>query len=124
MTTEKMYMGDESDWRAVWPKPGSAETSRNYINRRNPFTITTNSDGTKTITKNPPSRDRQVGGDHYKKAPSNMQPWDIIDAWGLDFYAGSVLSYLLRHPSKGGKEDLQKARHYLDKMIEGYEDAS
>ncbi len=47
-----------------------------------------------------------------------MQPWAIIDAWGLDFYAGNVLKYILRAKHKGGLEDLQKARHYLDKMIE------
>lgn len=65
----------------------------------------------------------QVGGDHYKKAKaSNMQPWEIIDAWELDYYAGNVLKYLLRHNYKGGKEDLKKARHYLDKMIEDYDD--
>lgn len=61
---------------------------------------------------------RQVGGSHYKEKGSSMQPWAIIDAWGLDFYGGNVLKYLLRAKHKGGLEDLQKARHYLDKMIE------
>ena len=66
-----------------------------------------------------PAIERQVGGDHYKKAGNNMQPWDIIDAWKLDFYEGSVLSYLLRSKYKGERlKDLQKIQHYLDKMIE------
>jgi hypothetical protein len=69
------------------------------------------------------SRDTQVGGDHYRQVP-NMQPWDIIDAYGLDYYAGNVLKYLLRHKKKNGKEDLEKARHYLTKMIDSYADAS
>ena len=65
---------------------------------------------------------RQVGGDHYKKQGASMQPWAIIDAWGLDFYAGNVLKYILRHQYKDGVEDLKKARHYLDRMIEKAED--
>ena len=66
--------------------------------------------------------DTQVGGDHYKKQGASMQPWAIIDAWGLDFYAGNVLKYILRHQYKDGVEDLKKARHYLDRMIEKAED--
>lgn len=58
----------------------------------------------------------QVGGSHYQKG--SIQPWDIIDAWGLDFYEGNVIKYLLRWKHKDGVEDLKKARHYLDKLIE------
>lgn len=61
--------------------------------------------------------DIQVGGEHYRQ--TGIQPWDIIDAWGLDFYAGNALKYLYRAGRKGPKvEDLKKARHYIDKMIE------
>ena len=66
------------------------------------------------------AKERQVGGQHYKKF-TGYQPWDIIDVYKLDYYAGNVLKYLLRHPQKNGKEDLMKARHYLDKMIEDYD---
>src|SRR5579859_7365880 len=38
---------------------------------------------------------RQVGGDHYTK--HTLQPWDIIDAYGFDFYEGNALKYLLRY---------------------------
>lgn len=62
-----------------------------------------------------PASERQVGGDHYRKF--KIQPWDIIDEYGLTFYEGSALKYLLR--SKSDRlEDLKKARHYLDKLIE------
>lgn len=58
----------------------------------------------------------QVGGSHYQAlAP---QPWDVITSWGLSFLAGNVIKYVARAPAKGGIEDLQKARHYLDKLIE------
>ena len=60
--------------------------------------------------------DRHVGGSHYKK--HSIQPWDIIDGYKLGFYEGNVLKYLLR--DKGNKkEDLKKAIHYLEKIIEG-----
>jgi len=74
------------------------------------------------IAKEASTLTRQVGGDHYKKQGATMQPWAIIDAWGLDFYAGNVLKYLLRHQYKDGVEDLKKARHYLDRMIEKYDE--
>ena len=63
------------------------------------------------------TRDAQVGGEHYRKF--KIQPWDVIDEYGLSFYAGNALKYLLRAGNKGSKvEDLKKCRHYLDKLIE------
>lgn len=59
---------------------------------------------------------KQVGGEHYNKH-GNIQPWDIIDNYGLNFYEGNALKYLLR--SKGDRvEDLEKAKHYIEKEIE------
>lgn len=64
------------------------------------------------------SSTKQIGGSHYKK--HIIQPWDIIDEYGLGFYEGNVLKYLLR--DKGNKrEDLEKAVHYLEKMLEDLE---
>lgn len=57
----------------------------------------------------------QIGGAHYVKYA--IQPFDIIDCYGLSFYEGSALKYLLRHRDKNGVEDLKKARHYLDVLI-------
>lgn len=60
-------------------------------------------------------RNKQVGGDHYKKHV--IQVWDIIDAYDLNFWEGNALKYLLRQ--KGNRvEDLQKAIHYLEKEAE------
>jgi hypothetical protein len=59
-------------------------------------------------------RKKQVGGSHYKD--HKIQPWDIILEYGLDFWEGNALKYLLR--SKSNRlEDLKKARHYLDEVI-------
>lgn len=73
----------------------------------------------KTFFGGKPATERQVAGDHYKRA---IQPWDIISEWELNFWAGNALKYLLRYPHKGRKEDLEKARHYLDYLIENYEE--
>lgn len=58
----------------------------------------------------------QIGGSHYAK--HKTQPWDLVDEYGLDFYEGNALKYLLRWKDKGGVEDLKKCRHYLDRLIE------
>ncbi len=64
---------------------------------------------------------RQVGGNHYKRA---HQPWEIIEEWNLNYWAGNVLKYLLRYPYKNGVEDLKKAQHYLEYLIKKEEDAA
>lgn len=66
-------------------------------------------------------RDAQVGGDHYTRF--NIQPWDIITEYELNFFEGSVLKYLLRWRRKNGLEDLHKARHVLAKLISDVENS-
>lgn len=63
--------------------------------------------------------DIREGPSHYVRCA--IQPWDIIDANGLDFYEGNVLKYLLRWKNKDGVKDLYKARHYLEKLISVHE---
>jgi len=63
-----------------------------------------------------PANDIQIGGTHYKD--KGLQPWDAIAAWDCGFLDGNVIKYVVRYRSKGGVEDLKKARHYLDKLIE------
>jgi hypothetical protein len=67
------------------------------------------------------ARESQVGGDHYKSKA--IQPWDAMQAWMskeafMGFLQGNVIKYVARWQEKGGYDDLRKARHYLDKMIE------
>ena len=59
---------------------------------------------------------KQVGGNHYTSL--DIQPWEIIERNKLGFFDGNALKYLLRFRAKGGVEDLEKAKHYLDKLIE------
>ena len=58
----------------------------------------------------------QVGGDHYKS--KNIQPWDFIAANGIGYFEGNIVKYVCRWKDKNGIEDLYKARHYLEKLIE------
>ena len=60
--------------------------------------------------------DKQVGGSHYKKM--KIQPSTFINDNRLLFAEGSVIKYICRHKDKNGKEDLEKAKHYIDMIIE------
>lgn len=53
----------------------------------------------------------------YYVGKGNLRLFDIIDAFDLDFYEGTVLKYLLRWRRKGGVEDLRKAHHALGELI-------
>ena len=60
---------------------------------------------------------------HYNQG--NIEVIDAIEDWGLDFNAGNVVKYVSRHQHKAEPlEDLKKARWYLDRIIEGFENGS
>lgn len=59
---------------------------------------------------------KQHGGDHYRKL--KIQPIQYIEANGLGFHEGNVLKYITRWKDKNGVEDLRKAVHYLELLIE------
>ena len=61
------------------------------------------------------ANDKQVGGSHYK---TKIEPWDAITDWGLGYLDGSAVKYLSRWHKKGGVQDLEKAVHFLQKLIE------
>lgn len=60
--------------------------------------------------------DTQVGADHYRTFP--IQPAEFIHRNGLSFLVGNVVKYVCRYKAKNGKEDLLKARHYIDLLLE------
>lgn len=62
------------------------------------------------------SLDRQVNGSHYKNF--KIQPVEFIHANGLDFLQGNIIKYIMRHKAKHGLKDLEKAKHYIDLLIE------
>lgn len=62
---------------------------------------------------------KQVGGTHYKGA--QFQPWDIFMQYGLDPWSANVVKYILRFPKKAGKQDLEKAKHYIEFLLANYD---
>lgn len=66
--------------------------------------------------REPAANTRQEGGNHYKTLA--IQPWDYIIQNNLGFLEGNVIKYVTRWKEKEGLQDLQKARHFLDKLIE------
>tara|TARA_R110002153_G_scaffold114365_3_gene257043 strand:+ start:6822 stop:7037 length:216 start_codon:yes stop_codon:yes gene_type:complete len=61
--------------------------------------------------------DIQVGGNHYKDM--KIQPAEYIMANGIGWAEGCAIKYLSRWKVKGGVEDLRKAKHFIDLIIEG-----
>ena len=60
----------------------------------------------------------QVGGDHYSKMA--IEPWEYAEKNNLSFLEGTVIKYISRHKSKGGIEDLKKAKHCIDLLLKSY----
>ena len=71
------------------------------------------------------ANDRQVAGDHYKNM--GVQPWKAMESWltpeqFAGFLRGNAIKYLARCDVKGGLDDIKKARHYIDKLVEVSDD--
>lgn len=66
------------------------------------------------------TKDKQVGGSHYKSLA--IEPSEYAMKNGLGFAEGNVVKYVTRYKDKGGLEDLHKAKHYLEMLIESMEE--
>ena len=53
---------------------------------------------------------------------AKIQVSDFIAEFKLDYFAGNIVKYVVRHKFKNGLEDLKKARWYLDKLISQHPD--
>lgn len=64
------------------------------------------------------ANDKQIGGNHYQcKA---IQPWDYIISNNMGYLEGTAVKYITRWKEKNGIEDIKKAIHFLEKLIETY----
>lgn len=61
------------------------------------------------------TNEMQVGGQHYKV---QMEHWDWVEAHKIGYLEGCATKYITRHRKKDGLKDLQKAQHYVEKMLE------
>lgn len=58
----------------------------------------------------------QVGGNHYKSKA--IQPVEYIHANNIGYFEGNVIKYVTRWRDKNGIQDLEKAIHYLELLID------
>lgn len=66
--------------------------------------------------------DTQVGGNHYKEL-GDYQPWEVLKRWMTPeefrgYMKGTAIAYLAREGAKGGDQDVAKAAHTLDGLLE------
>ncbi len=58
----------------------------------------------------------QIGGSHYKDAA--IQPYEFCQKNNLNYLESNVIKYVFRHRAKNGAEDLRKAIHTLEVLLE------
>ena len=59
---------------------------------------------------------KQVDGGHYKDL--KIQPIEYIHANNIPFAEGNIIKYVTRWRAKGGIKDLEKAKHFIELLIE------
>jgi hypothetical protein len=59
---------------------------------------------------------KQIGGNHYKKY--KIQPIEFILKNNIGFCEANIIKYVLRFKEKGGVQDLEKAKHYIELLID------
>jgi hypothetical protein len=59
---------------------------------------------------------KQIAGDHYKNMP--IQVVEFCHANGIGFLEGNIIKYACRYSKKGGVEDIEKAKHYCELLLE------
>jgi len=64
------------------------------------------------------ANDKQVAGQHYA---ANVQHWDMVVEHKLNYFEGQITKYVMRARKKNGKQDLEKAAHFLEKYLEVYD---
>lgn len=61
--------------------------------------------------------DGDIRPDYYKTQGGGLDVFDLVEMFGLDFFEGNVVKYVVRWRQKGGLTDLIKARTYLNRAI-------
>lgn len=77
------------------------------------------SDRGKEIAQATRALDIQVSGSHYKEMKIQVVEYNMAN--GIPYMEGNVIKYVSRWRKKGGLDDLRKAKHYLDLLIENEE---
>lgn len=119
----KELCGDKKAISMPHSIPGAAQDGRKHGEYLNDYSKDCNYANTSksAIGSSPSPKDTQVGGTHYSKM--KIQPIDFITANELGYMEGNIIKYVCRYKSKNGVEDLKKAQHYLQMLIEQEEHA-
>lgn len=72
-----------------------------------------------TVSKGLTAHDTQVGGGHYKDM--KIQPYEYIMANNIPYLEANVIKYVSRHRKKGREQDIRKAIHNLELLLDKYE---
>jgi hypothetical protein len=65
------------------------------------------------------ANEKQVAGSHYAAA---VQHWDMVVMHKLNYFEGQITKYVMRARKKNGKQDLEKAKHFIEKYLEVYDE--
>ena len=68
------------------------------------------------MSENTNPLDTQEGGSHYKSMA--IQPVQYIHANSIGYFEGCVIKYVSRWKNKNGMEDLRKAKHFIELLID------
>ena len=60
--------------------------------------------------------DVQIAGAHYKSM--TIQPVEFIHANHIPYCEANAIKYICRHRQKNGEQDIRKAIHYLELLLE------
>lgn len=60
--------------------------------------------------------EKQVCGAHYLEMA--IQPIEFITANELSFLEGNIIKYVCRHKKKNGADDIKKAIHYCELLLQ------
>ena len=111
----------ESNYEKLYTLSGNAGDESRWTEAAIGRTFHLHADHHKTATvlnklsAEPHPLDTQVGGTHYKNFA--IQPAEFIMANNIPWAEGNAIKYIVRHKSKNGREDLEKAKHYIDMII-------
>lgn len=70
----------------------------------------------KSASKEPNPLDTQVGGNHYKSLPIQVVEYNFFN--DIPYMEGNIIKYITRWRTKNGIQDLEKAKHYIELLIE------
>lgn len=116
-------MGNDNDivaYRVIEAAPKAEQPDADTLASETLQALGWHFDGQAWVQDAPPTPtsalDVQEGGNHYKLL--GIQPVEYIEKNQLDYFQGNVVKYITRHKAKNGAEDVKKAAHYCQLILE------